>query len=188
MVLGTIGSLLSVAAAVVALLFIVGANNVVNDVEERVTEPVARLDGQIQEASEAVASVDGGELSARLANIADQAASATTATDTITEHPLYGVLPIDTDALENRLASVEAVAGEIGESQVDDLSGADRSRISSSLDELGDVVDSVDSAVQETSDSLRFWVRLSGLVFVALALWSLWAQVMLVRHGRQSSR
>lgn len=186
--LGAIGSVLSIAAAVAALLFIAGANNVVDDVADRVTEPVARLGGQIQEASEAVVTVDGGELGVRLEGIADQAASATTAADVITEHPLYSVLPVDTESLENRLASVAAVAGEVGESQVDDLSAADRSTISSSLDELAGVVGSVDSVVEEATYSLRFWIRLSGLVFVALALWSLWAQVMLFRHGRQRSR
>ena len=37
---GAIGSLLSVAAAVASIVFIVGANNIVDDVEDRITRPV----------------------------------------------------------------------------------------------------------------------------------------------------
>lgn len=188
MTLGAIGSLLSIAAAVAAVLFVVGASNVVNDVEDRITQPIDRLDSQIEVASASVASADGGELSVRLMTIADEAASASTAADAITEHPLFGNLPIDTASLETRLMSVAALAEEIGEQQIDEASGDDRSRISSSLEDLGEVLDGVDAAVQETGDSLRFWVRLSGLVFVALALWSLWAQVMLFGRGRQAVR
>ena len=47
LILGTIGSLLSIAALVLSILFTVGANNAVDGVEERIIQPIDRLTEQI---------------------------------------------------------------------------------------------------------------------------------------------
>lgn len=184
--LGVVGSLLAVAALVVSILFVVGANNIVDGIEERITQPIDRVDRQIEETSAAVSTIGAGELNARLASIADQATSAEAGLEAITEHPLYSRVPVDVAALESRLNSVVEQAGELRDESVGEPSGADRERIGALLDEVAAPLDGVEQVVQHATDSLRFWIRLSGLAFVLLALWGLWAQVSLAREGRRA--
>jgi|GEM_PF-6396269 len=185
--LGVIGSLLAISSLVASILFILGANNIVDGVEERITEPIDRVDGRIADTAAALSGIGGGELNARLASIADQATSAEDALEAITEHPLYSRIPVDTAALEDRLESVADQAGQLLDAPVDEQpSDADRERIGGLLDEVAEPLDGVEQVVQDAADSLRFWIRLSGLAFVLLSLWGLWAQLSLARGGRRA--
>ena len=188
LVLGMIGSLLAIAALVLSILFTVGANNAVDSVEERIIQPVDRLTEQIDETSAAVANAAEGEVEARLASLSDQAASAEDALDAITEHPLYANVPVDIGELEDRLESVTERAGEFDGFEVEGLSDDDREEIAESLTELAEPLDDIEGPVERVADSLRFWIRISGLGFVLLSLWALWAQIALARHGRQTSK
>lgn len=71
--------LLAAACAVVAILFTSGANS----------------------------TVDGSELDARITGIVDQTRSTRGGIETVTEHPLYAALPIDTEPLETTVDSIE---------------------------------------------------------------------------------
>ena len=188
LVLGMIGSLLAIAALVLSILFTVGANNAVDSVEERIIQPVDRLTEQIDETSAAVANAAEGEVEARLASLSDQAASAEDALDAITEHPLYANVPVDIGELEDRLESVTERAGEFDGFEVEGLSDDDREEIAESLTELAEPLDDIEGPVERVADSLRFWIRISGLGFVLLSLWAVWAQLALARHGRQTSK
>ena len=188
LVLGVIGSLLSIAALVLSILFTVGANNAVDGVEERIIQPIDRLTEQIDETSAAVSDAAEGEVEARLASLSDQAASAEDALDAITEHPLYANVPVDVGELEDRLGSVTERAGEFDGFEVEGLSDDDREEIAESLTELAEPLDDIEGPVERVADSLRFWIRISGLGFVLLSLWALWAQIALARHGRQTSK
>lgn len=184
--LGVVGSLLALATAVAAILFVVGANNIVDDVGNRITQPIDRVDALVEQTSAGLPDFTSGELNARLENIADQAGSAETALDTITEHPLYSRVPVDVSSLEDRLRSAAERAEELGEIANDDVSDADRSLVDGLLDDVAAPLDDVEAVVENTTDSLRFWIRLSGLAFLALSLWTLWAQISLARHGRRA--
>ena len=188
LVLGVIGSLLAIAALVLSILFIVGANNAVDGVEERIIQPIDRLTEQIDETSAALSDAAEGEVEARLASLSDQAASAEDALDAITEHPLYANVPVDIGELEDRLGSVTERAGEFDGFEVEGLPDDDREEIAESLTELAEPLDDIEGPVERVADSLRFWIRISGLGFVLLSLWALWAQVALARHGRQTSK
>ena len=188
LVLGGIGSLLAIAALVLSILFIVGANNAVDGVEERIIQPIDRLTEQIDETSAALSDAAEGEVEARLASLSDQAASAEDALDAITEHPLYANVPVDIGELEDRLGSVTERAGEFDGFEVEVLSDDDREEIAESLTELAEPLDDIEGPVERVADSLRFWIRISGLGFVLLSLWAVWAQLALARHGRQTSK
>ena len=188
LVLGGIGSLLAIAALVLSILFTVGANNAVDGVEERIIQPIDRLTEQIDETSAALSDAAEGEVEARLASLSDQAASAEDALDAITEHPLYANVPVDIGELEDRLGSVTERAGEFDGFEVEGLSDDDREEIAESLTELAEPLDDIEGPVERVADSLRFWIRISGLGFVLLSLWALWAQLALARHGRQTSK
>ena len=188
LVLGGIGSLLAIAALVLSILFIVGANNAVDGVEERIIQPIDRLTEQIDETSAALSDAAEGEVEARLASLSDQAASAEDALDAITEHPLYANVPVDIGELEDRLGSVTERAGEFDGFEVEGLSDDDREEIAESLTELAEPLDDIEGPVERVADSLRFWIRISGLGFVLLSLWAVWAQLALARHGRQTSK
>ena len=188
LVLGGIGSLLAIAALVLSILFTVGANNAVDGVEERIIQPIDRLTEQIDETSAALSDAAEGEVEARLASLSDQAASAEDALDAITEHPLYANVPVDIGELEDRLGSVTERAGEFDGFEVEGLSDDDREEIAESLTELAEPLDDIEGPVERVADSLRFWIRISGLGFVLLSLWALCAQVALARHGRQTSK
>ena len=188
LILGTIGALLAIAVLVLSILFTVGANNAVDSVEERIIQPVDRLTEQIDETSAAVANAAEGEVEARLASLIDQAASAEEALDAITEHPLYANVPVDIGDLEDRLGSVTERAGEFDGFEVEGLSDDDREEIAESLTELAEPLDDIEGPVERVADSLRFWIRISGLGFVLLSLWAVWAQLALARHGRQTSK
>ena len=188
LVLGGIGSLLAIAALVLSILFTVGANNAVDGVEERIIQPIDRLTEQIDETSAALSDAAEGEFEARLASLSDQAASAEDALDAITEHPLYANVPVDIGELEDRLGSVTERAGEFDGFKVEGLSDDDREEIAELLTEFAEPLDDIEGPVERVADSLRFWIRISGLGFVLLSLWALWAQLALARHGRQTSK
>jgi len=185
LVLGIVGALLAAATAIAAILFVFGANNIVDEVVERVNDPISRVDERVSEASTAVEGASGDELNARISGVKDQADAAQAGLGTIVDHPLYGRLPVDTDALESRVQlvvdEVEAI-GDVGSAEV---SAQDRTRIRESLDGISETLDGVDTPVTDIADSLRFWIRLSGLGFILLAAWGLWGQVLLARQGRR---
>lgn len=184
LVLGILGSFVAAAAAVAAILFMFGANNAVDGIVERVTAPIDRLDQRVVDASMAVDSGDSGEVRARISGVADQADSVQAGLDTITEHAIYSQLPIDTDSLEARVQEIVDQAQSIEPIETGDLSSGERTRINGALTEVNDTLSNIDGTVRDTADSLRFWIRLSGILLTLLALWALWGQLLLARQGR----
>lgn len=182
---GVVGMLLATAAAVVAILFISGANGTVDDVVERITDPVDRLDQRVTEATAAIDSADGSELDARITGIVDQTSAVRGGIDTVTEHPLYAALPIDSDPFEATVDSIEEGGASLVSSSTVDLTSSGRGEISDELDKISSALTDVDANVDGLADSLRLWIRLSGLAFLVLSLWGFVAQLSLFRWGRK---
>lgn len=182
---GVVGMVLAAATAVVSILFTMGANSTVDGVVERILGPVERMDERVANASATIDSADGSEVQARIDGIVDQASSARSALETVTEHPLYGSLPIDTDPFEATVDSIEDRGASLASSATGDLSGNARTEITDELDEISTTLGTADANVRDLADSLRFWIRLSGLAFLLLALWGFVAQLALARLGRK---
>lgn len=184
---GVAGMLLAAAAAVVAILFTSGANSTVDDVVERITDPVERLDQRVTEATAAIDSADGSELDARITGIVDQTSAVRGGIDTVTEHPLYAALPIDTDPFGATVDSIEDHGASLVSSTTVDLTEDGRGEIADELDKISGALTDVDATVEDLAGSLRFWIRLSGLAFLLLSLWGFVAQLSLVQWGRKLS-
>ena len=183
LVLGVVGVVLATVAAVASILFVVGANRAVDNIVERITTPIDRLERRVEEASASLDSADGAELAERASNLVDQAQSAQRGLEAISEHPLYARLPVDTSGLEADLGGVADRAEALDQLARQDTSAAAAGPIARELDDAAVLLDGIDGRVDKVADSLRLWIRLSGLVMVLLALWSLWAQLALAGHG-----
>lgn len=184
-IFGSIGVLLATAAAVVSLMYVAGATSTVDAALERVTEPVERASERI-DAVEAASQSGRGALQPQIDELQRNATEATAGIATLSTHPLYSAIPVDLTDAETRLAEFEDRVAGLEAS--DDSELTERSELSSELASAGDVLDGIDETVNDLGDGLRFWVRVSGLVFLVLALWALWGQLLLARHGLRNLR
>ena len=189
-VLGLIGCLLSFALLAVSIRFGFVATTVAESTAEPLMAAVDRLDTRIDQADDLIDrdGVDGpefAELQARVDGLADTAASASQAFSVIDDHVLYRWLPIDKSELASSLDSFTQGADESVAVAVtaDSLDATQAGRVGDRIDAMQTMVSDVDDLIESTVDSLKNWIRLSSLGGFLLSLWSLWAQVSLMKRG-----
>ena len=192
LVLGTIGCVVALIGAVVAIWLGMTAGRTVDNAVARITTPVARLESRLAETSDAVAEAgSGGEVRARVQGIIDLAVNAGDSVGAIHDHPLFGRLPVDTSRITELLDLVENTAEQLLAALGDDaepLSAQVRNGITSGVASARDQLASVAERIDEAGASLRRWVRLAAIAAVLVALWGLWAQLALARHGWRVTR
>lgn len=190
LVLGSIGAVVSVLAAVAVVWLGLAVGRAVDTTLDWTTRAVDRLDSRLTETATAVTEVDElGEIRARMARLADVASGARESLAAVTDHPLYGRLPVGMSRVDDGLSAIESSAQSLEETLEETVGGqlADevRTSIVSELEEARTRYIDVETAIEDLAASLKRWTRLVAFGGVLLALWSLWAQVVLARIGHQ---
>lgn len=183
--LGSIGVLIAAAAAVLSVLYVAGATSTVDNALARVTDPVERASERI-DAVEAASQSGRSALQSQIDELQSNATEATAGIATLSGHPLYSAVPVDLTDAEARLAEFEDRVAGLEAS--DESEVTERSELPTELASAGDVLDGIEETVDDLGDGLRFWIRVSGIVFLVLALWALWGQILLARYGFRSLR
>ena len=194
-VLGLIGCLLSFAFLAVSIRFGFIASTVAETTAEPLTAAVDRLETRIDQADDlidrdGVSGSEFSELQARIDGLADTTTSASQAFAAIDDHVLYRWLPIDKSELSSSLGDFEQGADEAVGIAVtaDELSAAQAGRIGDRINQMQTAVSGVGDLIESTVDSLRNWIRLSALGGFVVSLWSLWAQISLMKRGWSGMR
>ncbi|MDH3303280.1 MAG: hypothetical protein OES24_22480 [Acidimicrobiia bacterium] len=193
--LGLIGCLLSFVLLAICIRFGFSASSVAETTAEPLAAAVDRLETRIDQTDDlidrdGVSGSDFRELRARLDGLADSATSASQAFSAIDDHVLYRWLPIDKSELSSSLNDFKQGADESNgvALAVDSLSPAQAARIGDRINDMQTSVSGTGDLIESTVDSLKNWIRLSALGGFVLSLWSLWAQISLMKRGWRGIR
>ncbi len=193
--LGLVGCLLSFALLAVSIRFGFSAPDVAERTAEPLTAAVDRLETRIDQADDlidrdGVSDSEFNELQARIDGLADTATSASQSFAAIDDHVLYRWLPIDKSELATALADFKQGSDEAVGITVtaEELEPAQAARIADRVNEMQTSVSGTADLIESTIDSLKNWIRLSALGGFVLSLWSLWAQVSLMKRGWRGLR
>lgn len=193
--LGLLGCILSFALLAVCIRSGFSAGSVAETTAEPLAAAVDRLETRIDQTDDlidrdGVSGSDLGELQARLDGLADTATSASQAFSAIDDHVLYRWLPIDKSELSSSLADFEQGADESAGIAItaDSLNPTQAGRIGDRINTMQTSVSGTSDLIGSTVNSLKNWIRLSALGGFFLSLWSLWAQVSLMKRGWRGVR
>ena len=193
--LGLVGCLLSFALLAITIRFGFTASTVAETTAEPLVAAVDRLETRIDQADDlidrdGVSGSEFSELQARIDGLADTATSASQAFSAIDDHVLYRWLPIDKTELSSSLDQFRQGADEsVGIAvNADSLTSAQAGRIGDRINEMQRSVSGTADLIESTVDSLKNWIRLSALVGFFGSLWSLWAQISLMKRGWRGMR
>lgn len=193
--LGLVGCLLSFALLAVSIRSGFSASSVAETTAEPLAAAVDRLETRIDQTDDlidrdGVSGSEFSELRARLDGLADTATSASQAFAAIDDHVLYRWLPIDKSELSSSLADFEEGAAESVDIALpaDSLSPTQAARIGDRINTMQTSVSGTGDLIESTVDSLKNWIRLSALGGFFLSLWSLWAQISLMKRGWRGMR
>ncbi len=192
-ILGGLGVVLSLVAALLIALLGFRAADEVDDVLAPVTRTLDRVELRIDQADDVV-DRDGigadrlAEFRARAVGLTDIAVAADQATAAVRGHPVYQWLPTDDGPL---LDAVDDIGDQITQVEMDlarmpdstRLGAADAAALTTRLNELQATVSDVDDTVDAFGRSLERWIRISAAVLTLVGLWSAWAQFQLARWG-----
>ncbi len=194
-VLGILGCLLSFALLAVSIRFGFAATDVAETTAEPLIAAVDRLETRIDQTDDLIDrdGVDGSEFSelqARIDGLSDTASSASQAFSAVDDHVLYRWLPVDKSELSASLAEFQQGADEsvAVALSADSLTATEASRIGDRIDAMQSRVSDAGDLIESTVNSLKNWIRLSALGGFLLSLWSLWAQVSLMKRGWRGMR
>lgn len=194
-VLGLIGCLLSFALLAISIRFGFTAGSVAESTAEPLAAAVDRLETRIDQVDDlvdrdGVSGSDFRELQARLDGLVDTATSASQAFSAIDDHVLYRWLPIDKSELASSLDDFEQGADESDAVALsaDSLNSAQAGRIGDRINAMQTSVSGTGDLIESTVDSLKNWIRLSALGGFFVSLWSLWAQISLMKRGWRGIR
>lgn len=197
LLLGTIGSVLSVVAALSWIVVGFGAGDNVDRLMAPIEANVDRLEVRVDQTDDLIApsgATAGGraELEARVDGLVDLSTAASQAFATVDDHPVYGRLPVNIDelgeslaALEQEATTIETVLASAGTSG---LTAQNARVMAEGLNTMQSSFSLVEDQIEAASASQTSWTRLGSLVGFVLSLWSLWAQTWLARHGWRGVR
>jgi hypothetical protein len=190
LLLGTVGVLASLVGAGFGLRVLFGAGGMAEAALAPVAEIVDRMESRIDQTDDAlnsrgVTSDRMEELQARAQGLADLTDSAVNSFERVDEHPIYQYFPAALDDLGDDLADYQATAETLNRNVVNaqTLSSTEAGVLSDEINDLQAAVTDTRVLVTETVDRLVGWIRLAGLAGFLIGLWSLWAQLVLVRRG-----
>lgn len=194
-VLGLIGCLLSFALLAISIRFGFTAGSVAESTAEPLAAAVDRLETRIDQVDDlvdrdGVSGSDFRELQARLDGLADTATSASQAFSAIDDHVLYRWLPIDKTELATSLNDFEQGADESDAVALtaDSLNPTQAGRLGDRINAMQTSVSGTGDLIESTVNSLKNWIRLSALAGFFGSLWSLWAQISLMKRGWRGLR
>jgi len=198
LVLGVVGMLASLVVAFLILRTGFSATSTVDNLLSPVAETIGRVETRIDQADDVVnrngvASELMPELLARSEGLSDVAGSGRELFTTVTDHPVYGLLPAQLDPLTDALDEFAASAVRVDEvvtsaAEGRDLKAADAELVADELDGLQAKVAGAGDALDDATRSLKRWIRFGAFIGLLVSLWSFWAQFVLARRGLRAVR
>ena len=163
MALGAVGVLLSVLGGWWSVQLATTAGDYATEAVSGVSGALGRVADSLGSAAEAGTSEIASE---RLSAVDAGLGNAADSVESLSSNPLISLLPVDLEALQIS----------VGQVRVEDAAvqaGADTDAV---LDEVASGVAAAAERLDEFSASLRRWVRFAALLFILMAVWSVWAQ------------
>lgn len=197
LLLGTVGSVLSVVAALSSIVVGFGAGDNVDRLMAPIEANVDRLEVRVDQTDDLIAPSGAAagsraELEARVDGLVDLSTAASQAFATVDDHPLYGRLPVNIDELGESLAAFEqeatTIETELESAGTSGLTAQNARVMAEGLNTMQSSFSIVEDQIEAASGSQTSWTRLGSFAGFVLSLWSLWAQTWLARHGWRSVR
>ena len=171
MTLGAIGMVLSALGGLWAARLLTGAGDFAADAVSGVTVSLQRVEDRLGVVS---AAANADLVQERLVGVRDGFSSASEAASGLSSNPLISLLPVDLEGLE--IATGQGFVGDAGD-DIEAVFGTAAAGLGTAEEKLDDF-----------SRSLRFWARISAVLLLAAAAWSVWAQYHLTGWGWRAWR
>lgn len=186
---GLVGAVVAIAVAIGSVWYGFYATRTVDRVVDRISAPIDRVENRLVEVENSVESAeDLPALRARVSSLTEAATSATSSLSAITDNPLYGQLPIDTDGLDARIDNLSDAAERLDASVSGDNLESAKGPIAKEIESAHDELDASRSMLSDVGDSLKRWLRISAVGGFVLAIWGFFGQLGLARWGRHLQR
>jgi hypothetical protein len=197
LLLGSIGSALSLVAAFSSVAVGFDAGDTADRLMAPIESTVDRLDVRVDQIDDLMVpfgatTEDRAELAARVDGMVDLTTAASQAFTTIEDHPVYGRLPVNIDELGESLAAFDegatTIEAELDSAGPSGLTAQNAEVMAERVNSMQGSFSTVQDQVEAADSSLTSWTRLGSFSGFVVSFWSLWAQTWLVRRGWRGLR